>query len=425
MSKVFDRKTIVYLLFLALLGGFPSQAVSAEYELESSTLLHIYENDTLPGENRFASLYEYLDLSVYGLGSHDLSFFLYGWGRLDLADDPGSNSNGNLSSAYLQYDIPNQRGRLRAGRFSLTEGTTLEVIDGIAHKNYLPGGFGATFYGGSPVEEEDLNGGSGIYGGRGFYQMPGTLEVGLSYLFEKGDFLGEDRQEAGGDLWYGPAESFDLTGKVIYNLATEGLASASVSARLSPSPSIDLEVGTRNYSYGDLFQAALNPAFSASTLNPADEVNTVFVVLDWKLASPLSACFTMENINHELSDPGNSSRSEVALTFIPGSLFERVGVSAAVVSGDLSENEYSEIRGYATKKYASTIFSIDALTQKYEEKISGEDMTVQLIGSAGWSMTDSMKLSGDLRYTRSPRFDNDLAVILRVNYNISGQSGGT
>jgi hypothetical protein len=89
----------------------------------------------------------------------------------------------------------------------------------------------------------------------------------------------------------------------------------------------------------------------------------------------------------------------------------------------LPENEYNEMRAYMMASRRSLRWSLDAIAQKYEEQISGEDQTIQLVGSAGWKMNDALDISGDVRLTRSPVFDEDLAVILRARYEFGTGSG--
>ena len=83
---------------------FSSTAKAAEYDLSSRSYLNLYERETVAGQTeQFAPLYEYLSLDVWEIGKRDLSFHLYGWGRLDLGDESrGGDTNGDLSSAYLQ-----------------------------------------------------------------------------------------------------------------------------------------------------------------------------------------------------------------------------------------------------------------------------------------------------------------------------------
>jgi hypothetical protein len=46
------------------------------------------------------------------------------------------------------------------------------------------------------------------------------------------------------------------------------------------------------------------------------------------------------------------------------------------------------------------------------------------VGSAGYQVLEILQLSGDLTYTKSPRFDEDYAGLIRVSLLFGAGTGG-
>lgn len=422
------RMTHVYAIALLLLAAlFPTSPRAADITLNSKTYLLHYERD-LPGETReFTPLYEYLSADVGRLGGTSVSFHFYGWGRQDLQDETGHDkTSGELGSAYLQYLHPTGNGEVRLGRFFLTEGAASEIVDGIFVKARTTVGVGASAFGGVPVEASIISTetGDSIVGGRIFFARPGFTELGVSYIFEKGDFQGDDREEIGGDLWLRPARIIELMGRATYNQATSDLAFQRYLIRLMPYAGVDLSVGYEAYTYKDYFQRSLNPAFLFPTIDINDEVQTAFAVVDWEAVKNLTVTLGAKNIRHDADDPGDATRGELGVKYTYNNRRDAAGVSLAVVSGDRAENEYQEYRGYATYSPAKWRFALDALTHQYEQAIDGTEDAYHVVASAGYQLLEILQLSGDLTYTKSPRFDEDYAGLLRLSLLYGFSTGG-
>jgi hypothetical protein len=249
------------------------------------------------------------------------------------------------------------------------------------------------------------------------------MEVGLNYLHEDGDFGGDEREEAGTDLWLKPTDSLEVTGHALYNLSTSGIASDDLSLMLSLSSNLGVIIASEGYTYENLFQTVTNPAFLSSNINPADEVRIMKVEINWTPVGRLEIHGAFKNTDHKEADPGDNTRTEIGLDLDTPAFLDRIGLRLASQTGDLPENEYNELRAYFMASMGSFRWSLDALALMYEEKISGEDQTTQFVGSAGWKLTDNFDLSGDLRVTRSPVYDEDLAVVLRARYDFGTGSG--
>jgi len=415
-------------LLLLLPALLPAPCLAADVTLSSQTYLLYYEREVTGGSDKeYAPLYEYISGDVSNLGGNPLSFHFYGWGRVDLGDDTDDDgTGGDLASAYLQYIHPTGNGEMRLGRFFLTEGVAAEILDGIFLKGRTPSGFGLSVFGGVPVERSitSTDEGDSIYGGRLFFARSGFAEIGVSYLKEDGDFQGDDREMVGGDIWLKPGIPVELSGRADYNVSTSSLARQRYVLRLMPSSRLDIAVGYEDYTYADLFQNTLNSAFSSPAIDNTDEVQILFVDLDFLIAEGLTVEAGVKSIQHDRSNPGDATRAELGLRYAYNDRKDMAGLSAAFVSADQDANEYQEFRAFATYSPGPWRFSLDALTHQYEKVISGIDDAYQVVGSAGWQALPYLKASWDVTYTRSPRFSEDYSGLVRVSLDISAAMGG-
>jgi outer membrane protein OmpA-like peptidoglycan-associated protein len=423
------RTTLIFVAALLLLAvTYPGSSQATDLRLSSKTYLLYYERDNPGGETqKFAPLYEYLSADAINISGSSFSFHFYGWGRQDLQDETGSGkTTGELGSAYLQYLHPTGNGEMRLGRFFLTEGAAMEIMDGLFLKARTPLGLGVSVFGGVPAEASitSTDTGDSIYGGRVFYARPGFTEIGVSYLQEKGEFQGKDRKEIGGDLWLRPFSTVELIGRASYNDATRALAYQRYLLRVSPVARVDLSVGYEAYKNKDYFQTALNPVFLFPTIDNNDKVQTIFAALDVEVVKGLTLTLGGKKIRHDSADPGDATRGEGALKYVYNNLRDAAGVSAAVVTADQDENAYQEYRGYATYSPGKWRFALDALTHRYKEAIVGVKNAYQVVGSAGYRLFEVLQLSGDLTYTKSPQFEEDYAGLLRVSLDLGTSTDG-
>lgn len=426
---MFPRKWAALSCAAVALLLFPAPSRGAELSLTSRTYALYYERDIPGGDSqKIAPVYEYLAGDARGLGGRPFSFHFYGWGRQDLADDSGTSSrSGDVGSAYLQYVHPQGNAEMRLGRFFLAEGTAAEIMDGAFVKMRTAPGLGVSLFGGLPVERTitGTQTGDSLYGGRVFFASAGYVEIGASYLKEKGTFQGDDREVAGGDLWLRPGIPVELSGRATYNLSTEEIASQRYVFRLFPIAAIDLAVGYEAYKYKDLFQAALNPAFLAPAIDNSDEVSTMFAVLAFDIGKGVTVEGGVKSIRHDRADPGDARRGEAGLRYAFNDRKDVLGLSAAAVSADRDENEYREYRAFASYSPARWRFTVDGLTHRYKAAINGIRTAYQVVASAGWQVVSHLKLSGDLTYTKSPRFDKDYAGLVRLALDFGTATGGT
>lgn len=415
-------------LFLPLL--LAGTAPAADLSLSSKTYGLYYQRELAGGQkDRYAPLYEYLSADAANLGNKPLSLHFYGWGRVDLDKDSGSGStSGEVGSLYMEYLHPEGNAQAKLGRFFLTEGAAMEMLDGGFVKATTPLGLGVSAYGGVPVEYSILNGtsgGSALYGTRVFFARAGFVEIGASYLKENGTFQeGKDRELVGGDLWLRVSPPVELTAQASYNRSVSEMASQRYAVRIMPGATFDISAGYESYTYKGLFQSALNPAFVSPSVDNNDKVQTIFGVVDWAFSPGWTLEVAGKNIRHDKSDPGDANRGEVGVRYTYNDKKDVAGLSAAFVSADQSVNEYQEYRGFASYSPSKLRVTLDALTQRYKEEINGKKNQYQVVATAGYQVLASLNLSGDLTYTQSPNYSNDYAGLIRATLELGTTTGG-
>jgi len=413
-------------LFLpALTGG----AAAADLTLSSKTYGLFYERELSGGQkDKYAPLYEYLSTDATNIGGKPVSFHFYGWGRVDLGDDTGDNgTSGEVGSLYLEYLHPEGNAQLKLGRFFMTEGSAVGIVDGGFAKVTTPVGLGISVYGGVPVEYsivDNVSGGSSVYGARLFFAQSGFVEIGASYVKENGDVSEKDLELYGGDLWLRVANGVELTGQATYNQDASEMAYQRYAVRIVPGSTFDIAAGYEAYTYKGLFRGALNPAFLSPSVNPNDKVSSIFGVLDWEFVPGWTLELSGKSLDHKEGDPGDAIRGGVGLRYTYNDKKDVAGLSAAFVSADQAANEYQEYRGFASYSPGKFRVTLDALTVQYKQEINGKDDQFQVVGTAGYQLLASLQISGSLAYTQSPDFEEDWAGLIRLNLDLGTSTGG-
>ncbi|MEW6720541.1 MAG: hypothetical protein AB1346_08840 [Thermodesulfobacteriota bacterium] len=427
-----ERRNRVCLLVAAILLlpiAAPAVADAMDLKLSSRTYGLIYERERPGGtKDRFAPLFEYLSTDLENVGGKNVSFHFYGWGRVDLADDTGTDgTSGEIGSAYAEYLHPEGNAQAKLGRFFLTEGAAMDTIDGAFVKMTTPVGLGVSLFGGIPVEYSEIPGrenGDSLYGGRVFFARSGRIELGVSYLKEEGSIRETDRELFGGDLWLQVIRGVELTGQAFYNDATHGMAYQRYALRVVPGATVDVSAGFESYDYKDLFGATLNPAFAFPFLRQEDDVNSIFAIVDWEFMKGWTLEVVGKRIMHDLANPGDATRGEVGLRHIYNKNMDVMGFSTAFVAADLPENEYREFRAFGTWSREKLRLTLDALAQDFEQRIAGKALAFQVVGTAGYRFLKALQLSGSLIWTDSPTLDKDVTGLVRLSYDLSATLGG-
>jgi hypothetical protein len=426
-------KKILGFVAIALLC-LPSLALAVDFSGNSFTIFR-FEQQDIPGFNKktLVPATEFLRLDADKLGSDNLSFHLYGWGRADLADHSTNegDTDADLSYGYLEYRFPKADGQIKGGRFFVYEGVAAEQVDGVSARVDLSAGFTMSVFGGAPVklDRDTRSKGDYIFGGRMSWRLPGILEIGASGLHEGAVKLGEngprdDRQMVGGDIWLRPCKVVELSGHTFYNATTEGIAEHSYILAITPVKSL-----TINGSYNDI-RFRDNFAFSnlRSLFNPdsGDKVKSYGGSVTWAIAKQFEVTGDYKRYNRD--DLGNSNRYGGEIRLLLAGNKSRSGVSYHRLDvPDSMESLYPsfhEARAYTMYDSGKYIASIDGIADFYDEKIYDERTAYEVIASIGYRITPSLALSGDLSYGQNPYNSDDLRGVVRLSYDFTFASKG-
>lgn len=428
---------IRHFLTLALVALLPSLACAADVGVSSTTLFR-FEQRAFPGfgKQTVAPATEYIGADMEKLGDGNLSFHMYGWGRVDLADRSTNEgtTDGDLAYGYLNYRFPKANSDVKAGRFFVREGVAVEQIDGVSARTDLRNGFALAIFSGAPVklEGDENSKGNFIAGGRGSYRLKGMFELGVSGLHEGRVTLDpasgtkSDRQLVGGDVWLLPHRVIELNGHTFYNTATDGLAEHSYLIFIRPKKSLTVsgiynEQRFRNYFTYSNIRSLFNPDNNG-------EEKSYGGAITWIVNAPLelSADYRRYNRFSAISNDnsGNSNRfgGEARVTLLDKKV--RTGLSYHRSEGASGFNSYHELRGYGLYDNARYIASLDSIVQFYKDAIFNKNKAFEVIASLGYRILPELALSGEISYGQNPRFNDEVRGVVRLNYNYSYASKG-
>jgi hypothetical protein len=421
------KRTIWYLALA--IAALPCAATAADWGVNSTTLFR-FEEKALPGFSKqtVVPATEFLGADLDKLADGNLSFHLYSWGRVDLADKSTNekDTDGDLAYAYVSYRFPKANGELKAGRFSINEGVAVEQIDGVSARADLQKGFTLSMYGGRPVHLDWNNNNKGEYilGGRGSWRWKGILEVGVSGLQEGNAPLAlgtgkDDRQLVGGDIWLSPIRAAELAGHTSYNAATGGVAEHSYLLTVRPHKLVTVtgsfnEQHFKNYFTYSSIRSLFNPNNGGELKSYGLGVTVVPITLleatvDYRHFDRSSDVSTDSN--------GSSNRYgvEARVTMLDKKL--RAGAAYHRADGASNFNSYDELRGFCLYDVSRYVGSVDVIGQFYKNSISTKKEAFELIASAGYRILPELALSGDISYGQNPQFNDELRGVLRLTYN--------
>ena len=180
----------------------PGWLTAGQLEVTSHSSLALYERDTSTDKSStLIPFYEYLGLN-YVTVDEALSFYGYGWGRLNLTDNNyyEQKNDGEILAGYLKYRFDKANTSMMLGRQQLFSGVANASLDGLSMQAALGASFDISLYGGSPVAlTEDGRSGDSILGGRIANYRSGLYELGLSYKKVRNDST-DDYEKLGLDI---------------------------------------------------------------------------------------------------------------------------------------------------------------------------------------------------------------------------------
>jgi len=433
LKSDYRRKSgFTYPFALGIIGGVAALcallvATSAVAETslsgESSTMVRMGE--TQDGR-KLTSLYEYLNLRTETVVGEQgaVSTGLGGWGRVDLRDRSASD---RYTDADLQYGYVSYRGNqnnllLDAGRQFVAEGVATERVDGVHLRGDLAGGFGVAAFVGAPVVvETDFKGGDVVYGGRVTHSVPQYYTIGLSAL--RTDYQSSRiREESGIDLWFHPLKQLDIVGRSSYNSITSGWMEHAYMATFNALQNLRFTADLSSISYKDYFYQTTTKVFilTQGLLDPNEKVFSLGGGVAYTPVENVNLAVEYRNYAYDIA--GTAGYYGGKATFaLPESFM--AGLSIHRMDGDNARLQYMEYRLFASKKLGKADLMVDLSDVAYESPINGVKNTYCASVGAAYALTDRIRLSANIDYSKTPDFDRDVTGMVRFTYAFDKQFG--
>jgi len=426
--------------------ALPGAALSAEVSVDATSIVRFEQRaDQGVSKKDIVPATQFLGLDVNKLGDGNLSLHLYGWGRYDLADKSYNNDQaaGQLTYGYLQYRFKEANANIRAGRFFVHEGIVNEQIDGISLRTDLPLGFGFSGFAGANVHTHDLyrentdGKGDGNFGGRLSYRYKGVLELGVSGQYETDApslnsmlddgvtrrYSNGDHRMVGGDVWFSPHKSVEITGHTSYNTVTKGVAEHSYLMNIKPLKHLVLtgeynDHRERNYMYT---WVSFNKTLDLN--NPNNRSHSVGGSAFYEFSKAVGVT---ADYKHYTQETGNADRygGEVKLSFLDNSVrsglgyhYLRAGRQFAISGTGNASASYHELRAYAMHDTKTYFAAVDVIDYIFKDKVYGVKDAWEAMASLGYHLTPKLAVSGDFSYGKNPQFDEEVKGLVRLTYN--------
>jgi hypothetical protein len=453
--------------YVALLATLMSaSAWGQEVSLYGTTMAQMWKQET-PGFDKatYTPATQYLGIDATKLGSDKLSLHLFGWGRADLSDASGvdgSKSGGYLNYGYLQYRFDQANAEVKAGRFTVAQGTGFEQVDGVSARTDLVNGFTISAFGGKPVLYRTVDAVSQtdynfqrdfIFGTRLAWRFPRVVEIGLSYL-QDGSKAAKDlsipsatdytRKQVGLDLLLTPTTAFDFRGRTIYDVSSHAdLTPAIDTSRLAEHDyTATLKVGSQvavsgNYAERNFF------AYFAGTNLPSlfrQDDNDMFKgwggKVVWTTPASFQAVVDYRHMHRESFGDTNRFGGDLRWDFnektvlfgVGGHLVNAVETKFVDPAAPFRSLSHKEGRIWTMVTRGKFTASLDGIMQHYETGnpyVAGARKLYEAVGSLGYQASTNVKVSGDISYGTSLVAAHETRGLLRAEYRFGfAKKGG-
>jgi hypothetical protein len=434
------KRNLYPLLLAPFLLALPSVGCTADYAVDATSILGFAKRDVIGADKQtLMPATQFLGLDVDKLADGNLSLHLYGWGRVDLADDSYNTSKtaGNLTYGYLQYRFKQANTTVRAGRFFIHEGIINEQVDGASARADLPLGFGLSAFGGAPVHGKNLVGensdgkGDGIFGGRVNYRYKGMLEAGLSAIYESSapDLIFSEvgnHRLVGGDIWFSPHRMIEIIGHSSYNTPLGRIAEHSYLLNFKPLPGLVVsgtynEQNDRSY----LYSSAL---FTTAKLDPSAMSSTAGTSVSYAFGKNIELSADYKHYRREV---GSADRfgADARFSYLENSLrsglsYHYLDAGAAFAIGTNPTGSFHEFRAYTLHDTKTYFASIDGIGYFFKDKIYDKKNALEANASLGYHLTPALAMSGDISFGKNPDFTSETKGLIRLTYNMTSDAKG-
>ena len=411
------RWIVLPLVLICGIGLGSTPARTASITGHALTWMGVFD-ETLAGEKgTFIPVYEHLSLSLTDFEMEGFSFHLAGYARHHLASNfDGDVTRVEMTYGYLDYRGWENRLTLRAGRQLIFMGVASEYADALTVRLDGPGDFGGSLFAGLPVLSAfGSKEGDSLYGGRFHYELFEIAEVGASLLYAK-ENNAPDRFNIGLDAWVEPTDWLDLTGHLFLDLIYQQLYDIALLGRVRPMEGLNLSVR-----FNDTVPSSFISKRSVLSVFSNEEIREIGASLDYPIGPSLSLEADYSFFDYETGDDAHQYGGRVTYRR-PGSA-GLVGIGANRT--DAESNGYTGVRLFARRGLGSLplTWNVEVYTFFYDEKIGGEDVSVNGALDLAYKVRDRLEVVGALEYSNNPIFDEEVRGILKVSYGYLGRIG--
>lgn len=388
---------------------------AADHSVTSKTYFKYYRDAR---DEKYAPLYEYVELESRNLRDGQVSFYVSGWLGHDFESRQyDEKTRDELTYAFVRFaPSPDRKLLVSAGRQYVFEGVASEQVDGVAARwEFLPS-TGVSLFGGAPVETEfDSRRGDAVYGGRVFQRIRNRAEVGVSVLSEsnKGNRY---REEGGVDLWLKPHKRVEVKGQSTYNNLTEGWREHSYNIRVSPAERLILSLLYADIRYDDAFFVTTLSAFSPDFLGRGERLRKQGGMIDYRVNDRWSGSADYTRYEYRSMGDADSYGGKVSLRAGSAS----TGLSLHRMDGAAERLRYLEARAFAAIGGESWRFSLDAINLEYDARFNNLRNAYTVNGTLRYDLTEAVSSGLSVDYSRTPDFDNNTTALLNITVGYQG-----
>lgn len=396
-----------------------SDTVSPETEIDKSrvdfilrTYLRIYEDTD---GNKYAPLYEYIELELRDMKQGRLNLYSAGWARYDLKTPiDGRGERDELTYAYINYS-PHEDLSLvfNIGRQVVFAGLASEQLDGFNARWEITPNTGFSIFGGVPVETEpDGRNGDLIYGGRVFHRIRDKAEAGLSFLRE--DNLGSRyREEFGLDFWMLPFKRVEMQGYSSYNNITGGWMEHSYTLRFFASKKLTVSGFFSHTNYNDAFSKTTISAFSTDYTGINENMTKTGGSLEYNPGKAFTTAIDFATYEYRNSGSARYYGAKLSKKISGMSL----GAEIHRMEGDTKKLRYTESHLYAIKRLNRFNLSFDIINLHYDNPYNGLSNAHSINGTIDCKINNSLSAAVSLDQSKDPDYTSNTRVFLTFIYN--------
>jgi hypothetical protein len=434
--------------------------------LYGTTMAQMWKSEVGLDKATYTPATQYLGIDATKLGSDNLSLHLFGWGRTDLKEisayEDGKTS-GYLNYGYLQYRFNQANAEIKAGRFTVNQGTGFEQVDGVSARTDLRGGFTLSAFGGKPVLfktvdpttqkdydfQRDL-----MFGTRLGWRIPKVGEIGVSYL-QDGTKAAKDltipssvdytRKQMGVDILIAPASMFQFRGRTIFDMANHeapAVGTAKPSTIAEHDYTAIVKFGSKVTFTANVAERNFYAYFAGTNLpslfrqDDKDKFKGFGGSLAVGATDTLQLIADFRHMNRQSFGDANRVGGEVRYASTEKHYMAGLGLRSVSVSNTLQVDptapgrslSHTEFRAWTMIEKKKFSFSLDGIVQQYKEGnpyLNGLTSLYEVVASVGFKATENMKLSGDISRGSTPVAKNETRGLLRAEYRFGfGKKGG-